>query len=213
MNSACSNLWANTSYCVKPVGNIETYSGYTTTTAATTFTRPVTATDFVPSPIQTATLQPQASGTISDCYVYENAFDATSKVENLSVANSCSSWAQFASVTVEQLVEWNPSLSASNCVLQAGKSYCVQKWQSPRKIFHHALYLVLCSARSLSADVVAYFLANVALPYDYCEPVNSTRIPASSVQPSGCSCYTNFRIQDKGSTISSAMSLQCLHAD
>lgn len=104
------------------VGNIETYSGYTTTTAATTFTRPVTITDFVPSPVQTATLQPKASGTVSDCYVYENAFDATSKLKNLSVANSCSSWAHFANVTIEQLLEWNPSLSANNCVLQAGKA-------------------------------------------------------------------------------------------
>ncbi|UKZ93577.1 uncharacterized protein TrAFT101_008487 [Trichoderma asperellum] len=170
VDSRCSNLWANTSYCVKPVGNIETYSGYTITTAATTFTRPETATDFVPSPVRTATLQPKASGTISDCYEYENAFDATSKLKNLSAANSCCSWAQYANVTVEQLLEWNPSLSGSNCVLQAGKSYCLQKWQTP---------------------------PTVALPYDYCAPVNRTRIPASSVQPSGCSCYTNFRIQDK----------------
>ncbi|GFP55620.1 LysM domain-containing protein ARB_00327 [Trichoderma asperellum] len=131
VDSSCSNLWANTSYCVKPVGNIETYSGYKTTTAATTFTRPVTATDFVPSPVQTATLQPKASGTIRDCYVYENAFDATSKLKNLSAANSCCIWAQYANVTVEQLLEWNPSLSGSNCVLQAGKSYCIQKWETP----------------------------------------------------------------------------------
>ncbi|EHK41986.1 hypothetical protein TRIATDRAFT_31285, partial [Trichoderma atroviride IMI 206040] len=139
VDSTCSNLWANTSYCVKPVGNIETYSGYTTATEATTFTRPVTTTDFVPSSIQTATLQPTASGTISDCYVYENAFDANSKIEYLSAADSCSSWAHFANVTVEQLLEWNPSLSANNCVLQAGKSYCVQKWRTPRKAFRYEI--------------------------------------------------------------------------
>lgn len=71
------------------------------------------------------------------------------------------------------------------------------------------------SARCVSTDVgaVLTFLANVALPYDYCVPVNRTRIPASSVQPSGCSCYTNFRIQDKGQITSSAMSVWCLHAD
>ncbi|KAK4163124.1 hypothetical protein QBC43DRAFT_355514, partial [Cladorrhinum sp. PSN259] len=145
VDSTCSNLWANTSYCVNPVGNIEIYSGYPTTTAATTFTRPgpVTTTGFVPSPVQTATLQPKASGTISDCYVYENAFDATSKLKDLSVANSCSRWAHFANVTVEQLVEWNPSLPAINCGLQAGNSYCVQKWQTP---------------------------PDVSLPYDYCVP-------------------------------------------
>ncbi|KAG6039143.1 hypothetical protein E4U41_003159 [Claviceps citrina] len=170
VDSSCSNLWAKTSYCVKPVGNIETYPGYTTTAAATTFTRPSTATSFVPSPVQTAALNPRASGTISDCFVYENAFDAASRLQNPSAANSCSSWARFANVTVEQLLEWNPSLSASGCALQAGKSYCVQKWQTP---------------------------PNAALPYDYCVPANRTRIPASSVPPSGCRCYTNFRVQDK----------------
>ncbi|UNI22107.1 hypothetical protein JDV02_008028 [Purpureocillium takamizusanense] len=170
VDSTCRNLRANTSYCVKPVGNIETYSRYPTSTAATTFTRPVTTSDFVPSPVQTATLRPKASGTTSDCYMYENAFDSTSKLKNLVMANSCSNWANFVNVTVEQLVEWNPSLSASNCVLQAGKSYCVQKWRTP---------------------------PHVALPYDYCVHVNRTRIPALSVQPSECSCYTIFRVQDK----------------
>lgn len=199
MDSTCSNLWANTSYCVAPVGNIETYSGYTTTTAATTFTRPVTTTDFVPSPVQTPALQPTASGTTSDCFAYENAFDATSRVKDLSAANSCSAWANFANVTVEQLVQWNPSLSASNCVFQAGNSYCVQKWETPRKTLSamdFPPFLDLCVMCLLTP--VLTFVATVALPYDYCVPANSSRIPASSVQPSGCSCYTNFRIQDKG---------------
>jgi hypothetical protein len=133
VDSSCSNLWADTSYCVKAVGDIETYSGYPTSTGATTFTRPTTSTEFMPSPVQTEPLQPTASGTLGDCYTYENAFDATSQLENLTVANSCFSWAHFANVTVEQLVEWNPSLAASNCVLQAGKSYCLQKTQTPCK--------------------------------------------------------------------------------
>ncbi|KAG6005151.1 hypothetical protein E4U21_000405 [Claviceps maximensis] len=168
---SCGNLWAKTSYCVKPVGNVETYPGYTTTAAATTFTRPETTTDFVPSPVQTVPLLPRASGTISDCLIYENAFDATSKVKDLSAVNTCSIWASFANVTIEQLVEWNPSLSAAKCELQAGNSYCIQKWQTPPNA--------------------------AALPYDYCVAMNRTRIPDSSVRPSDCSCYTNFRIQDK----------------
>ncbi|KAG5929743.1 hypothetical protein E4U42_004670 [Claviceps africana] len=171
VDSTCSNLWAKTSYCVKPVGNVETYPGYTTTAAATTFTRPQTPTDFVPSPVQTAPLLPTAAGTIGECFLYENAFDATSNMKDLSVANACSVWASFAEVTVEQLVEWNPSLSATNCVLQAGKSYCIRKWETPPN--------------------------PTALPHDYCVAANRTRIPASSVEPSACSCYTNFRIQDK----------------
>ncbi|KAG6168259.1 hypothetical protein E4U51_002407 [Claviceps purpurea] len=171
INPTCSNLWAKTSYCVKPVGNVETYPGYTTTAPATTFTRPASTTDFVPSPIETPALLPRAPGTIDGCFEYENAFDATSKLKDLSVGNACSNWARFANVTVEELVEWNPSLSATgNCVLQAGQSYCIRKWESP---------------------------PTVVLPYDYCVSVNRTRIPASPMQPSGCGCYTNFRIQDK----------------
>ncbi|KAG5951736.1 hypothetical protein E4U53_002385 [Claviceps sorghi] len=171
VNPTCSNLWAKTSYCVKAVGNIETYPGHTTTAAATTFTRPQTPTAFVPSPVQTAPLLPTAAGTISNCFLYENAFDAASTLKDLSAANTCSSWASFADVTVEQLVEWNPSLSATNCVLQAGKSYCMRKWETPPN--------------------------STAPPHDYCVAANRTRIPASSVAPPGCGCYTNFRIQDK----------------
>jgi hypothetical protein len=133
VNTNCSNLWADTSYCVKAVGNIASYPGYTTSTAATTFTRPTTATIFVPSPVVTASLNPTASGTTSNCFLYENAFDATSRLTDLAAANSCDNWAQYTDATVQELIEWNPSLRLANCMLQSGNSYCIQKWQIRRK--------------------------------------------------------------------------------
>lgn len=197
MDSTCSNLWANTSYCVKPVGNIETYCGYTTTTAATTFTRAVTTTNFVPSPVQTATLQPRAYGTISDCYVYENAFDVVYKLNNLSAANSCSSWHTLRTSLLSSC--WS-GIPASPAVIVCSKQGKATAYRNGRLLVRRLVmifYLALRSARCVSTDGGAYSLANVVLPYDYCVPTNRTRIPASSVQPSGRSCYTNFRIQDK----------------
>ncbi|KAG6235034.1 hypothetical protein E4U25_005314 [Claviceps purpurea] len=171
IDQSCSNLWANISYCVRPVGNIETYPGYTTTAPATTFTRPASTTSFVPSPIEFPPLLPRASGTIDDCFEYENAFDARSGLKDLAAGNACYSWSRIYDVTVEELIEWNPSLNATDsCVLQAGHSYCIRKWHT-RPI--------------------------VVLPHEYCTSPNRMLIPASSMQPSGCSCYTNFRAEDK----------------
>ncbi|KAF2726673.1 hypothetical protein EJ04DRAFT_452874 [Polyplosphaeria fusca] len=125
----CSNLWLNTSYCVAPVGNIATYSGYPTHTPSTVFTKPTPEpTTSVPPPVVTPPLSATASGTVGGCLYYMNAFDESlSSVFNLSEANSCDVWAAQADVSVDDLLAWNPSLSQANCVLQSGKSYCILK--------------------------------------------------------------------------------------
>ncbi|OGE53422.1 hypothetical protein PENARI_c008G09124 [Penicillium arizonense] len=122
VDSTCSNLWANTSYCVQAVGNIATYSGYPVTTVSYTFTKPASTT-YTPTPIATATLQPTASGTIGGCSAYQNAFG--SNVANVTYLNACDGWAVVNDVTVDELLRWNPSLSSENCVFEAGYSYCV----------------------------------------------------------------------------------------
>lgn len=45
IDDTCSNLWLDTSYCVAPVGNIASYSGYTGTA-----TLPFSLPDFTPGP-------------------------------------------------------------------------------------------------------------------------------------------------------------------
>ncbi|KAL7621054.1 hypothetical protein AAE478_008366 [Parahypoxylon ruwenzoriense] len=121
----CTNLWLGYAYCVKAVGNIETYPGYSVTAPSTTFTRP-------PPPAATTTavvwpsLLPRAAGTIDGCVNYEDAWDA-SVVAAVPDINSCETWASASDVTIAELMAWNPSLSAENCVFQSGKSYCIQK--------------------------------------------------------------------------------------
>lgn len=128
VDASCSNLWLGYAYCVRAVGDIATYSGYPITVPATTFTRPPTATETTTAVVWPS-LSPRASGTIDGCVFYEDAWPESVLASN-PAANSCASWASFADVTVDKLVEWNPSLDAANCVLQPGYSYCIQSEES-----------------------------------------------------------------------------------
>jgi LysM repeat protein len=122
----CSNLWLETSYCVSPVGNVATYANYPTSTPATVFPKPTPPPTTSYAPIPTPALSATAEGTISGCQLYRNAYDESiSDVFDLSKINSCKLWAAKTDVSVEDLLAWNPSLSATNCMLQPGKSYCI----------------------------------------------------------------------------------------
>jgi hypothetical protein len=119
----CSNLWLNTSYCVRAVGNIATYSGYPVTTPSYTFTKSPSTTAFTPVAVATPPLNPKAPGTWTNCTFYENAFNT--KIVNYESLNSCRSWSINSGSTVEQLIHWNPSLDPQNCVLDPAYSYCL----------------------------------------------------------------------------------------
>ncbi|KAJ5218703.1 uncharacterized protein N7498_000802 [Penicillium cinerascens] len=134
VDSSCSNLWANTSYCVKAVGNIATYSGYPVTTASYTFTK-LPSTTYTPTPVATASLQPTASGTIADCSLYQNAFG--SNVANVTSLNACYIWAVVAGVAVDDLLRWNPSLSPENCVFESEYSYCIISGETTTSTLPH----------------------------------------------------------------------------
>lgn len=130
VDSNCINLWLNTSYCVAPIGNIATYSGYSVSTPLYTFTKPPKTTA-TPTPVPLPTLNPRAPGTISDCDIYDNPFFANTT--NAMTYNSYNNWAQIAGVTIQDLISWNPSLSASNCTLDAEYSYYIISGQTPRE--------------------------------------------------------------------------------
>ena len=127
VDDKCTNLWLHASYCVKAVGDITTYNGYPITTAATVFTRPTPApTSTTSYPVLTPpALSARASGTVEGCDKYRNAFvyDWGDGYES----NACDMWAWFYEVDVQDLLRWNPSLNAKNCILEAGKSYCILK--------------------------------------------------------------------------------------
>ncbi|KAK2746308.1 hypothetical protein FQN55_005736 [Onygenales sp. PD_40] len=166
----CTNLWGNTSYCVQPIGDIATYPGYPVDTPSTTFPKPPPPTSFVPTPVETPALNPTAPGTIEGCFMYENALNEKAGVADLASGNSCQSWAWAGDVTVDELIEWNPSLVRDNCVLDAQYSYCIRRWEEKPKD---------------------------SFPYDYCMSPNANYIPSDSTQPSDCTCYVQFRAADK----------------
>lgn len=125
-NSTCNNLWLGYAYCVKAVGNIQTYPGYPVEVPSTSFTRPPEPTETPPPVFDFPPLNPHALGTVNDCDDYENAWpkNITSQSPD---ANSCESWANMADVMITQLRRWNPSLTEDNCVFLEQYSYCVRK--------------------------------------------------------------------------------------
>jgi hypothetical protein len=127
VDDKCLNLWLGASYCVKAVGDIATYTGYPITTAATVFTRPTPAPTSTKSypPLTTPALSAKAPGTVEDCDEYQNAF--TYDWGDLDEMNACGMWAWYYKISLQDLLRWNPSLPAENCILESGKSYCILK--------------------------------------------------------------------------------------
>ncbi|KAF7173330.1 hypothetical protein CNMCM5623_005526 [Aspergillus felis] len=128
VNGNCTNLYLNYSYCVQPVGNIETYPGYATTT--TTGASPPTttawwgtrvawedlpiATNLTPwVPIVTPTTAPLANNTRLDCDEY---------TDNTLGSVPCD-WLALG-VDIGDFASWNPSVDVYNCTLANNTRYC-----------------------------------------------------------------------------------------
>ncbi|RDW83597.1 LysM peptidoglycan-binding domain-containing protein [Aspergillus mulundensis] len=167
IDTNCTNLWLDTSYCVKAVGDINTYSDYPSSTPAYVFPKPTTTATFTPVPVTLPTLNPHAPGTLEDCDFYDNPFDAGPNA-GIDMA-ACETWADEAGVDLATFVQWNPSLSIGNCTMDLSYSYCISHEPEPAETF----------------------------PYSYCFSANTTLIPESSAQPSECSCYIQFRAEDE----------------
>jgi hypothetical protein len=129
INEDCTNLDLGVAYCVEPVGNIATYSGYKKTGGPIITVPPATfasvntaipSNSGDPGYIATTSLLPQASGTVKGCKTYRN-------YDNTNDLNDCSYIAYAYDVTTNQLLAWNPSLSPnlSTYDFQTGYSYCV----------------------------------------------------------------------------------------
>ncbi|KAJ6007240.1 hypothetical protein N7540_011216 [Penicillium herquei] len=132
VNSNCSNLWSNQSYCVEAVGDISTYPGYLPTTATPTMPSTTgntliwsdlaTATAPVyPTITSTATSYPLANGSLTNCFeMFENTFGAI----------WCYEAASLFGIGVADFIRWNPSVlngdnyTIYNCNLQNETQYC-----------------------------------------------------------------------------------------
>jgi hypothetical protein len=118
-------------HLVAAVGDITTYSGYPVSTASYTFTKPPAPT-FTTVPVETPALYPYASNTLINCTLYENAFN--NNITNSEILNTCENWASSYNISVASLISWNPSLSANNCSLRAGYSYCLDSGVPSREL-------------------------------------------------------------------------------
>ncbi|KHN93945.1 LysM domain-containing protein [Metarhizium album ARSEF 1941] len=127
--ATCNNLWLGYSYCVKPVGDIETYAGYPVSVPSTTFAKPPPETP-VPIPsLDPPALLPRAPDTIDGCQLYMNAYPDSLAASDADL-NSCRVWASFADITLAQLKRWNPSLKDrrdDDCFVSSQHSYCLLK--------------------------------------------------------------------------------------
>ncbi|PYI25219.1 hypothetical protein BP00DRAFT_469767 [Aspergillus indologenus CBS 114.80] len=174
--SNCTNLWVYYAYCVEAVGDVATYSGWTQTVTTTVFTKPAsTTTTWTAGPTYT---MPHAPGTETDCAVYRDPYNAaTNPMKSLGINtdflsnfasnfSTCSFYADFFQVTVDEIVGWNPSLNADNCTLDAAYSYCVL----------------------ISNDFVSSRVSNDTEVDSSCLSVDSTWIVSGTA--SNCNCYT-----------------------
>ena len=127
LNANCTNLYANESYCVLPVGNIADYPGNPGYVPTATSTGPLVVYSSLPNatyvpPVSNTTTTaslPLASGTRPDCSFY---IDGGSNY-------TCDVVSAVYEVSIDDLTYWNPSLSnLTSCVLSQGVQYCAQLW-------------------------------------------------------------------------------------
>ncbi|KAI5866007.1 LysM domain-containing protein [Durotheca rogersii] len=136
VNENCTNLFAYESYCIQPVGDINTYSGKPGhITFSFTATRNGTFEDVATglpnigwsSPTPTTTPVPLASGTRDDCENYILGDLYQQNLENSYLISNCHLAAEVMGVTLEDLETWNTDLgnaSDPSCAFEAGLRYC-----------------------------------------------------------------------------------------
>ncbi|KAJ3957715.1 hypothetical protein N0V92_005734 [Colletotrichum tropicale] len=136
INENCTNLYAEESYCVQAVGDINTYSGRPghvtfSLTMTSGFEDSATTLPDVSwsSPTPTTTQIPIATGTREDCYQYLVGDNYQKDMTGTSLLSNCRLAAAVYEVTLEDLEVWNPSLgnvSDTACAFQKGFRYCGQ---------------------------------------------------------------------------------------
>ncbi|KAI0424844.1 hypothetical protein F5Y09DRAFT_353023 [Xylaria sp. FL1042] len=118
INENCTNLFAHESYCILPVGDINTYPGRAgATTALPTTTLPFTPilsldTAVTTAPIVTSTALPLAEDT---------------HISTTSYKNACEFAAAVWGISVDDLAQWNPDLgnvTNGECDMMSDVRYC-----------------------------------------------------------------------------------------
>lgn len=143
-NPDCLNLWLKTSYCVRAVGDINTYSAYpystspiyslTSSAYVTTTVASVKTVAPIATPIVQLPLAPGSLTTAQGCLEfadYKQIVPQTDQSVQIDVptltntSNTCDYVSAAFSVPLEDFLSWNPSLKSSKpCQLQSGYRYC-----------------------------------------------------------------------------------------
>ncbi|KAK4200451.1 LysM domain-protein [Triangularia verruculosa] len=131
VNENCTNLFAQESYCVQPVGDINTYSGrpgYMTMTPGPSI--PHTAFSNLPSATakpysRLYTPVPLASNTRDDCAQYFSGTDYQFNLTGTKWRNNCEFVIQVYNVDPESFGVWNGlDITSPDCSFKPGLRYC-----------------------------------------------------------------------------------------
>ncbi|RSL84063.1 hypothetical protein CEP51_004161 [Fusarium floridanum] len=137
VNKECTNLYAEESYCVSPVGPINMYPGHpdyvdpTTVVADINFNDLPNATFSAPAITDVATYLPKASGTRIDCHIFMDGKDLQYDMSWSLGFSACAELAEIWGISLEELENWNPSLNTSSpdCAFAEEKSYCMAAYK------------------------------------------------------------------------------------
>ncbi|EGX87923.1 muramidase, putative [Cordyceps militaris CM01] len=135
INSNCTNLFAASSYCVQPVGDINTYLGRPGHVSFTVDPNaPFTGVPFTMLPNATMTLAsrpsqaPMAAGVRDDCAFYFLGEEYQYNSDKFGFWNSnCEIAAAMYNVDFDSFAAWNSlktNVTDPACVFQVGKRYC-----------------------------------------------------------------------------------------
>ena len=151
----CLNLWLKTSYCVKAVGDINTYTSYpystsplytlTSSAYVTTTVGNASTVSPIATPLVELPLAPGSHTSAQGCvdFVQHKPVEprrdqsVQTDVPTLTdMVNTCNFISIIFEVEVEDFVSWNPSLRGlSPCRVLPGYRYCADKGSTSGEIF------------------------------------------------------------------------------
>ncbi|KAL2752064.1 carbohydrate-binding module family 50 protein [Sodiomyces alcalophilus JCM 7366] len=137
VNAECTNLFAEESYCVSPVGPINMYPGHpdyvapTPTLPHTPFSDLPKATFVPPAITDLPTYLPRAPGTRNDCLIYVNGTDLQIDMSWGFSFSACSELVETWDISLAELQNWNPSLNTTSpdCAPSEEYSYCMAAYK------------------------------------------------------------------------------------
>ncbi|RDW92950.1 LysM peptidoglycan-binding domain-containing protein [Aspergillus mulundensis] len=132
VNQNCTNLFADESYCVSPLGSIDDYPGApgyidpSATYSDIAYSSYPTATFTPPLDVNQTTLLLISPDGRKDCYLYVAGTELQIDVSGTFYTSPCQAIAEAWGKAVEDLESWNPSISANGtCSFSPNFRYCM----------------------------------------------------------------------------------------